>query len=240
MDAKRTSPVTPWKALALSAALHGVAAVGVVVALAGAAPEATPGPVLQCAHTVAFQPPEDASALDDVMPLQDPVDDLVLDPLVEPGADPHEESAELPELAPDVVETVPVLEAHTVPLHAAKPRTPAPVAAAPVARPSPAKPAAQPVRRPAPARTRPATGLQLVSRPDLLRYYPAEARRRGIEGRALVEIVVDASGRVSRADLVTSSGSSLLDRQAVRVMYEYRFAPGTGGRARVPVDFRLR
>ena len=33
--------------------------------------------------------------------------------------------------------------------------------------------------------------------------------------------------------------SALLDRQALRVMYDYRFAPGDGGRSRVPVRFSL-
>ena len=35
------------------------------------------------------------------------------------------------------------------------------------------------------------------------------------------------------------SGYELLDTQAVRVMYDHRFAPGDGGRAHVPVDFIL-
>ena len=73
-----------------------------------------------------------------------------------------------------------------------------------------------------------------------MQYYPAEARRRGIEGKAVVEIRVDARGVVIEARVVRSSGSALLDRQAVKVLYDYRFAAGTGGRAQVPVNFRLR
>ena len=73
-----------------------------------------------------------------------------------------------------------------------------------------------------------------------MRYYPEAARVRGIEGEALVEIVVDASGQVVRATLIRSSGSDLLDRQAIKVLHAYRFEPGAGGKARVPVNFRLR
>lgn len=127
-----------------------------------------------------------------------------------------------------------------IPLDAARSSRPRP-APAPVVAPSPARTVSRPVARP-PQRRRAARGrpLRLVHRPDLMRYYPAEARRRGIEGEALVEIRVDTSGRVVDAKIVRSSGSALLDRQALRVMYDYRFAPGDGGRSRVPVSFRLR
>ena len=71
-------------------------------------------------------------------------------------------------------------------------------------------------------------------------YYPPEARRRGIEGEALVEIRVDRRGVVVEAKIVRSSGSPLLDRAALLVLYDYRFARGDGGRSRVPVNFQLR
>ena len=55
-----------------------------------------------------------------------------------------------------------------------------------------------------------------------------------------MEIRVDRRGVVVEARIIRSSGSALLDRQAIRLMYDYRFAAGDGGRSRVPVNFRLR
>ena len=71
-------------------------------------------------------------------------------------------------------------------------------------------------------------------------YYPAEARRRGIEGRVIVLIEVDRRGVVTDARVATSSGYAMLDRQAVRYFYDTRFQPGAGGRIKAPVNFRLR
>ena len=119
-----------------------------------------------------------------------------------------------------------------------KPTEPAPQPRKPVARPAAPRPTvARPVAKRTKKRGRP---LKLVSRPNLMQYYPVEARRRGIEGEAVIEIRVDTRGVVIDAKVVRSSGSALLDKQAVRVMYDYRFAAGDGGRARVPVNFRLR
>ncbi|MDF1701420.1 MAG: TonB family protein [Planctomycetota bacterium] len=194
-------------------------------------------------QTVAFVEPcvdEACEPVADELPEEDPVDDLELTPLVEPDDVTPEDDTELPLVEPEraVLHEPPTLAAHEVPLSAVKRREPKPVArprptaARPVARrPVQARPAAQPRGR---------TKLKLVSRPSLLSYYPAEARRQGIEGEALVEILVDASGTVTRATLVRTSGSALLDRQALKVMYAYRFEPGARGRARVPVSFRLR
>lgn len=47
--------------------------------------------------------------------------------------------------------------------------------------------------------------------------YPEEARRRGEEGRAVLRFTVDRTGRVLAVELVTGTGSRLLD-DAARAM----------------------
>lgn len=233
-----------WLPLGISGAVHGSLLLVLVLVYA-----AVPAPLERrgAFQTVAFVEPcvdEACEVVADELPEEDPVDDLELTPLVAPDDVTPEDDTELPLVEPEraVLHEPPTLAAHEIPLSAVKRREPKPVArprptrtpqahARPVARPVQARPASQ-------ARGR--TKLKLVSRPSLLSYYPAEARRQGIEGEALVEILVDASGTVTRATLVRTSGSALLDRQAVKVMYAYRFEPGARGRARVPVSFRLR
>lgn len=75
--------------------------------------------------------------------------------------------------------------------------------------------------------------------------YPRQARRRGLEGRVLLEVEVQADGRPGRIDIVASSGHSILDQAALEGLRQWRFQPARrGGRSvdatlRVPVSFRL-
>lgn len=48
--------------------------------------------------------------------------------------------------------------------------------------------------------------------------YPAEASRRKVKGQARVQFVIDASGRVGSVEVVTSSGSAILDRAAIETV----------------------
>jgi periplasmic protein TonB len=58
--------------------------------------------------------------------------------------------------------------------------------------------------------------------------YPMQARRLGIQGSVVLQVLVDAEGRVTDAKLVTSSGSPILDQAALDgVKTSYRFLPGT-------------
>ena len=76
--------------------------------------------------------------------------------------------------------------------------------------------------------------------------YPPDERRRGIEGRVILVITVDANGDPTNIDVETSSGNRNLDREAVKAARRWRFSPAmrngqrVGGRVRVPVDFVLR
>ena len=57
--------------------------------------------------------------------------------------------------------------------------------------------------------------------------YPEEARNAGVEGTAMVEVLVGADGEVLGCSLATSSGNSFLDEAAVGAARNSRFAPGT-------------
>lgn len=74
--------------------------------------------------------------------------------------------------------------------------------------------------------------------------YPARAMRRGEAGTVLLQVHVDASGRPERVDVVQSSRSRELDREAQRTVERWLFSPALrGGRAvpstvLVPIEFR--
>ena len=55
--------------------------------------------------------------------------------------------------------------------------------------------------------------------------YPAIARRRGVEGSVILEIFVANDGRVTQAMVIESSGSSALDRAALKTIKTWRFPP---------------
>ncbi len=152
--------------------------------------------------------------------------DVVVDfDVLLPPADVEET---LPPEAERVEDLQPPLEVLRIPEGATrKPRAAPP--------PAPAAPTA----KPAPPRARPAA-VRVVRRPGMRRHYPREARRLGIEGVAMVLVHVGTNGQVTRAVVRTSSGNAQLDRAALRVARLYEFAPGAGGRALLPVRFRLR
>ncbi len=88
-----------------------------------------------------------------------------------------------------------------------------------------------------------ATPLYRVNPPPR---YPRLARRRGLEGAVLLEVLVDVSGRVADIRIASSSGHAILDRAALEAVRRWRFTPGmVGGKRRqmwvtVPVRFQLR
>ncbi len=75
--------------------------------------------------------------------------------------------------------------------------------------------------------------------------YPRLARRRGLEGVVLLEVLVDISGKVADLRVDTSSGHAILDRAALKAVRRWRFTPATidGHRrqmwVKVPVRFQL-
>ena len=55
--------------------------------------------------------------------------------------------------------------------------------------------------------------------------YPSSARSAGIEGVVGVKMLVNASGKVTEATVVRSSGNAALDEAAVAAVYKWRFTP---------------
>ncbi len=124
------------------------------------------------------------------------------------------------------------------------PRQPAPEPSPPPPRPSPSPPS--PSSPPsAVSAAAPASVPVGVAAGNPVPRYPREARRRGIEGRVVVRVAVDAEGAASRAWVHRSSGRPTLDRAALSAVSEWRFLPArVGGRSvagivDVPVSFRL-
>ncbi len=56
--------------------------------------------------------------------------------------------------------------------------------------------------------------------------YPEMARAAGIEGKAVVSMVVDTLGNVAHAEVYATSGNAQLDQAAVAAAYQCRFTPG--------------
>jgi protein TonB len=78
-----------------------------------------------------------------------------------------------------------------------------------------------------------------ITRPQ----YPQEAFVKKIEGKVLVEILIDANGNVIRARVLQSV--PLLDNAAIQTVYQWRFTPAmkhgrpVAALAHAPVDFRI-
>ncbi len=75
--------------------------------------------------------------------------------------------------------------------------------------------------------------------------YPASARRRGMEGTVVLEVLVDRTGQPAQVRVLQSSGYDLLDGSALKSVRQWRFSPGRRmGRpqemwVQVPVRFQL-
>lgn len=88
-------------------------------------------------------------------------------------------------------------------------------------------------------------GFSLGSGANPMPSYPPAARRRGIEGKVVLDVLVSAEGQALAVEIARSSGSSLLDEAARETIRRWRFRPATRGdkaieaRATVPVQFSL-
>ncbi len=82
-------------------------------------------------------------------------------------------------------------------------------------------------------------------RDNPLPFYPRIARKRGIQGTVILDVFVEADGRVGDLRIAESSNHRMLDRAAQKTVRQWRFEPGREGErsvamwVRVPVDFRL-
>ncbi len=85
----------------------------------------------------------------------------------------------------------------------------------------------------------------VVARGNPVPDYPKRARRRGLEGRVLLRVIVDPEGRPAGLNVLKSSGHRLLDRAALRTVRVWRFFPARRNgqtvtdEILVPIVFRL-
>ena len=83
-----------------------------------------------------------------------------------------------------------------------------------------------------------------VTKPDAPRY-PRIAQRRGIEGTALYEIWLNEKGKQIKQELITSSGTGILDDAALKAIQNWQFSPqiidgqAIAHRVQIPVRFSL-
>ena len=71
-------------------------------------------------------------------------------------------------------------------------------------------------------------------------FYPQQAQKNNNEGSVFLQYFVDDIGFVDKIKLLKSSGYSLLDNEALRVMARQRYQPGQSGWYRHRVDFKLK
>lgn len=72
-------------------------------------------------------------------------------------------------------------------------------------------------------------------------YYPAEAIVQGLQGEAIVLMIISENGQISAARIEQSSGHRLLDEAALRAVRSLRSLPADAPReALLPVRFSLR
>ena len=73
--------------------------------------------------------------------------------------------------------------------------------------------------------------------------YPRSAQVRGEQGDAKIKIAFSGAGKVLSVDLVQSSGSAILDREAVRIPMKVRSFPappgGTSTNIIFPISWRI-
>ena len=236
------SRATPrFMALGLSLALHGLLLGAAFMLWAPTAKPAEEKRTLVAACTEFMEPEEDSMALEEGLPpaCEEHELDLELIPLASWTEESRVEESTLESPATEALDHAP-LDLPDVPLEAVQKKVRRPVpppAQAPASTASPTPRVAAPIAPPRPARR--GARLRLLSQPDVQRYYPLEARRRGIEGTTVLRIQVDTRGLVIASRVMQSSGSTLLDRQALRFARDLRFEPGAGGAARLPVEFTL-
>lgn len=73
------------------------------------------------------------------------------------------------------------------------------------------------------------------------RLYPADAIAQGLQGEALVLLVIDERGQVVATRLEHSSGHAILDEAALRAVRSLQSLPADAPQqALLPVRFRLR
>jgi periplasmic protein TonB len=83
-----------------------------------------------------------------------------------------------------------------------------------------------------PATLAPDAGIAVLQ--SVMPQYPVESMRAGEEGAAVLQVLVDESGRASDVKVARSSGFARLDEAAVMAVSRWKFAPSSHGALAVP------
>lgn len=180
-----------------------------------------------------FQPPPAPAAAETVEPVpQDPViDEIEIPPVPEIA---------VPITPPEMVEITPLEPISEPP----KPKQ-LPVAPPSVRKPTPqARPPAQASRLTAPGTSSGSGAPTLSSGSGKGRfpapYYPASARKAGLQGTVLLLVTIEANGLPSSVTLSKSSGHAVLDTAARDgVLRRWRWPAGAVRSTLVPIRYRL-
>lgn len=107
--------------------------------------------------------------------------------------------------------------------------------------PRPPKPEKQkPARTPAPTHWTAEVRKQLKKLDERGQFYPREAIAQGLEGEAVVLLLLDEAGNPAAARIEQSSGHRILDEAALRAVRSLKSLPAEAPReTQLPVRFRL-
>ena len=98
---------------------------------------------------------------------------------------------------------------------------------------------------PPPAPVGESRGPVLIERPSLRRYYPARAARTGVTGLTVLDLQIDARGRVTAAKVIKSTPAGVFERAARRAAKRLRYRPAekngksVAGASRVELEWKL-
>lgn len=185
-------------------------------AVAAEPPEVAAPPTLEVAEPAIDDPRPPEAPLPEPEVVEPLPDDPVLPLDVEvtsPSLDPLSPEAARRTPRPAPPPPPPVAPPETEPRATAQPASPAATTAT-------ARGALRPLHRPVPP-------------------YPESLRRAGVEGTAVLRLVIEADGRVGQVDLVRSSGSEALDDAARSTARLWRFEPPGERRVAEAVPFRF-
>lgn len=115
----------------------------------------------------------------------------------------------------------------------------------PVAEPVAAAPVAEPTQPAAPSVPMLSTANVRMAYLNNKMVYPDHLRRRGVQGKAVLKVLVSPEGRVLQVEVLRSSGSTELDSAAMKGVRDWKFAafaaPGAvPSSAIVPIKFELK
>jgi TonB family protein len=96
-----------------------------------------------------------------------------------------------------------------------------------------------PLHAQSPGPAEPGTPIKAIYTP--MPVYQAEWSKRGLTGKGVVLVTIDkATGKVTGAQMLQSTGNKLLDGSALEAYSRWRFEPDTVSQVKMPVEFKNR